>query len=1210
MSNSPQETKDIAVEGSEPLGDASSLPSRSDAGSLNVQRIADMTGISLNNHHTPTESSHMPESSKGVAQNQGEVVTDRLELELESGGDEDSLEEEFFDPQQEQDYGLFGSDDSEEEGDVRGEDDERTSRLIEQSWIEWRQAGGRHPGDGKAVNAHYQPWASSSSKRRVAFWNRQGASSPSPSVSGSSINRAEEDDNNDSSGEAENTHNGTTAVQGISVTAGVPPLTKGKGKWKRLHQYQYTAFGSSTSSVSGRLTGSSWKSSQERLSGEAVAREDYDSRKRSIVICSLPIEVLSYIVAFLEPQDLTRMTLVNRLFYLVVTEDSCWKAAFLKYFGAGTIPFRRLDPKSWRGEYIRRTKLLQNWGRIHRKKVMLHPDIGDVTGLWTDTDHSNIGNRGYLAAGLREGTVAKCDPQLKKSRKDAVLRITELGHFEISVMAMDRNRVIWGFTTGEIAYSILASGTAGQTFQPFTGFHAGPVTSIKLVPDYLWLAITGGSDGVVKVWDTTKSRILCELATISAPTMDILLPTITHICCEPRIGVVAGTSRGEIYIWRLDIYGLFLQSHIAASQNSAGTIPVQLFQPQVFNDPVIIKLPEEVNSIKYLEVDFGYGHSGLITAQTTGSSVLHLYSLDTSERLAVLKSPDQTPLISSIHWDFPKYEKPMILLSNGADNEKTLSSSSPPSAQSGEKPPTEDVAARPQNHYRHHRHEVSSSLAVGYEDGSIRLWFLNDVFKRYSRRYTDGKKISSTQSGTRAPPEHEKEVAELHPVSKWEAHQMSRVTSIHVDKLVIISGSLDGQVKVWNPVNCKLVNFLYKGQSPAGAMAVNSYQCRCAVAFEEHVLTWDFSPEAAKDIPRRLMGKRAAQFSASPKSRIQNDIRHSLEESASQRYHDDLAKEQDDLIQKRFNNLEGLNMTDMTDEELVEYVKMLSRDQEEEVDAVRRVMEIQEAELLSLDQQQLARENANAEGSSSSVSSSTGGRSVTATAAVLGDAVSDRELEEEEELVRRAIEMSMLDMEGESSDWIHSGYHDHADVGAGFDNHHHFEHCNAQEHAHIALDHSWVSEDIVDVDTLDGKDPFRHEEEDAEVVQSVLQELQDAERAREEKQKALKQDGSDVWPSISISRTSSSLASGSSTSVNEDVSQPQQQQQPQQQAAKMSWSMIARTNSESSLPMPSSGAGQKQSIIRAYPTRTQQPHEVEDEETQLARILSLSMVEK
>ncbi|KAI7823292.1 WD40-repeat-containing domain protein [Gamsiella multidivaricata] len=899
-------------------------------------------------------------------------------------------------------------------------------------------------------------------------------------------------------------------------------------------------------------------------------------------------------------------SLVCQLFYHVVNADSCWKEAFIKFFGA-SVPFKRLDPKSWRGEYIKRTRLLRRWEKGRGSNVLIDPKIGEITKLWIG-DARRSDERWFLAGGLAEGVVAKCNPLLGKVQKDAVLRMAHVAHVEVAVMAMDQHRVVWGLTTGEVSLTTLAYGTAGQMFQAFVGFHNGPVTCIKLVPNHLGFFLTGGVDGVIKLWDVFRARCVREFTTGTSATQHNR-PKIDHICCEPGSRIVAGTSTGEIYVWEADIKAIMAPPPSSTSEVSAPirsgssdniSTTMSALPAAASTDPStsvpsmmpkVVKLPEEPKGVKYLEVEFMADRSGLILTHAADARVMHLYSLHTLEHLATLKSPAHFTPITAVHWDSLKHEQPMISLSNSV---RPAMSSIP-----------------------HVRQGMPSLLATGDQSGNICLWYLADIMKRQDK------------NRNLHPSQARQDALELEPTCVLKAHD-SKVSSLFVDKLIIVSGSADGSAKAWNPVNGKLISVLSTGyirghdindtnSSAVKCLAVNSMQCRGILSIGRLVRSWDFSPDAglAKEKHRRNMAKKQVQYSGGPKNRIQNYIRHSLEESVSLKQLEEDAKDRREQLHRRYNNLEGLNMVDMTDEEVVEYVMMLSKEHDDQ-EAAQLALEMQQIhemeEELALKRQIQSQIGIRNGGEGPSKSAAAWNRQSfeavsSNSAGIQDDFVTEQEMEEEEELVRRAIAMSMLDMESSSS----SSHQDHF----------HQEHSPVDSKgAHIPDSYeykpiNWGPSDLVDVDTI-GSDELERQE-DHQIVQSILREL--------EEEDAKEHNSAEARPSISQS-ASAPIASSRTTSLPSPSSQPlnsgptsDDQKQNEPQVKKMTWSMVARTNPGSSAtaalspqrsepspqqPQPSS---RPLAIIKQYP-RSASQEEIEDEDTQLARILSLSMVEK
>ncbi|KAG0025475.1 hypothetical protein BGZ82_009991 [Podila clonocystis] len=1030
---------------------------------------------------------------------------------------------------------------------------------IEESWLEWeRQA----QANNRQNYIFQKPGSAKRRDRRERYaqlqMHRQGSSSSYSSASGSA--------------------SGSASAQGLDPGS---ESSAANEKLRRLGSYRPAL----ASSIVHSYSNLSWEALQaareKRLAAKAIS-----SGSGANVICTLPVEVLSHIVSHLDPNELFNASLVCQLFYLVVNADSCWKAAFMKFFG-GSIPFKRLDPKSWRSEYIKRTRLLRRWEKGRGSNIMIDPKIGNISKIWAEVD--NRPNEGwFLAGGVAEGVVARCNPLQGKVQKDAVLRMLHLLNAEVSTMTMDRHRVLWGLSTGQVSLTTLAYAAAGQTFQTFTGFHDGPVSCVKLVPNHLGFVLTGGVDGAVKLWDVARARCVRDFRTGSS-LVGNTRARIDFICCEPSSYVIAGASNDEIYIWDVDIStiivppsapssGVSTPARTNSTDNINATVTpsaVSLEQTQSAAAstaprlPRIIKLPEEFKGVGYLEVDFGVYNSGLVLAQAVDATVMHLYSLRTLAHLAELRSPAHFSPITAVHWDIPKYEKPMISESNGHS---------------------------PAHHF-HGRQEMSSLLATGDAAGNICLWYLSDTHKRHAQQ----------NKSTLHPSQHLRGPVQMEPVSVLKGHE-SRVTSLFVDKLVIVSGGADGWVKAWNPVNgsriCVLNGGYTRGRDPNDAtnsvvkcISVNSLQCRGIVSIGGLIRSWDFSPEAnaAKD-KYRNQGSKKVNYSAGPKNKIQSDIRHSLLETVSLKRLESQAKERQEQLHRRYNNLEGLNMVDMTDEEVIEYVMILSKDQEEKDLIAQEIFEVQR--LKEMEDRLLDEQTNGGEGSS-------GGAKAVRITNFMPEAVSDKEREEEEALVHRAIEMSMLNMQESDEDHHHGHHYD-------YDRHHHHHHHHTdsesngsvggtlEDQLHVHVPTSWDLSEIVNVDSHKVSDNLIRE--DQSVVQSVLEELLDAEDALEANKAALRTNNDQSWPSIVSKSSASEQKDPQESELPPPL--PSQDLVPLQQ--KMSWSQVARTTLASSLVSSTASQKQQPSIIKTYRPR----EEDEDEDTQLARILSLSMIEK
>ncbi|KAF9189264.1 hypothetical protein BGZ51_008189 [Haplosporangium sp. Z 767] len=1090
--------------------------------------------------------------------------------------------------QEEYYHDQFLEDQEEEEDQALSDEDYYNQKLqIEQSWLEWEQQSSVNNRQNPVFHNIYDLL------QKATPAKRRGRRQVTAAVNRSTLTRSATSGSGPSDWDAAN----ASAIE----------------KLRRLGSYRPALASSIVHSYSNLTWEAAKAAREERLAAKAGVGGGGEN-----IICTLPIEILSHIVSHLEPSQLLKVSLVCQLFYHVVNSDSCWRGAFMKFFGE-TIPFKRLDPKTWRGEYIKRTRLLRRWEKGRGSNILMDPKIGNISTISADDD-----KRSFLVGSIDEGVVARCSPSSDRGQKDAVSRMARLIDSRASAMAMDRYRVVWGLTTGQVSLTTLAYATAGQTFQTFNGFHEGAVTCVKLVPNCLEFVLTGGIDGDVRLWDVSKARTVCIFKT-GSNLVGAIRSRIEYICCEPDSRIVAGTSHGEIYIWDVDINAITAPVAMSSSaissparsnssENISATLPTtpaaeaadheQSNTPNPMSVPVprVIKLPEDFRGVAYLEASFWGNRSGLIMVHAVGSNVMHLYSLETLHHIATLESPAHTTPISAIHWDIPKYKKPMVSItkSTSADG-------------SGSNP--------------YSRQGVSSLLATGDQSGNICLWYLRDSV-------LEATQVARKQKGSRQDM-HRPLI--LEPMCVIRAHH-SRVVSLFMDELIIVSGCSEGWVKTWNPVNGKQVSLLSTGtdvrrhwnnlmwDSRFNNIAVRGQQCRGVMSYGIFVRSWDFSPEAnlGKARNKKHMTKRPVHYSAGSKNRIQNDIRNSLQETVSIRRLEEQVKMRQEQLHRRYHKPESLNMADMTDEEVVEYVMMLSKDQDDQ-DSLREASEMERIheleQQLALEHQIRLEQSHSGEGPSASASVLIApGTSAllptstpsTVTGRMEDDYVDEHEREEEEALVRKAIAMSLLDMESNGSD------HGHHDVYSK-DNDIHCIH----NHVHQPMD--WNSSHIMDVDTNAVDDFESHE--DQQIVQSILQELENdddkAEASRADKGKDVQRES---WPNVtdvtpksigpplpvstdeSLTAALTSPIAPSNVSIERcGVDQLKQEEAP---AKKLTWSMVARTGTEADATVLSNtGAGRQPVVIKQYAAEASR-EEIEDEDTQLARILSLSLIEK
>ncbi|GJN93719.1 hypothetical protein Rhopal_006776-T1 [Rhodotorula paludigena] len=112
-----------------------------------------------------------------------------------------------------------------------------------------------------------------------------------------------------------------------------------------------------------------------RKDRKGKAREGYGASFISL----LPLEILAHVFAHLPPHALGTCQLVCRAWHDVVVDEGSWRTAFETYYSVEPKSLgRRLEPSSWRLEYIARVSLLRQWHRTRTSTVTHNPSLGAI----------------------------------------------------------------------------------------------------------------------------------------------------------------------------------------------------------------------------------------------------------------------------------------------------------------------------------------------------------------------------------------------------------------------------------------------------------------------------------------------------------------------------------------------------------------------------------------------------------------------------------------------------------------------------------------------------------------------------------------------------------------------------------------------------------------------------------------------------------------
>ncbi|KAI5119555.1 hypothetical protein M0805_005619 [Coniferiporia weirii] len=279
-------------------------------------------------------------------------------------------------------------------------------------------------------------------------------------------------------------------------------------------------------------------------------------------LLAIPSESLTHITAFLDPASIFALGKTNKTLHEHVNDDNTWHRAFsCQFLGEGgdidhsdtPVSLRsallRRTEDSWRKEFVLRCNLLRRWERSRNGTIAHAPhySLVDCMHLLTERSHGPA----LLSASLKYGVVARSLPLTGKVLKGFLSAADGIGigignpnaEFmpNASACAITSDgwnaRVAWGFENGEIA---LASASrimeAGRTVSKVTRCRVTEQHR-SCVVSTVWddpAFVTASVDGEVRVWDGKRARCVWVLK-----DQDNIIP-------DPCVCVVSNLSRGIV----------------------------------------------------------------------------------------------------------------------------------------------------------------------------------------------------------------------------------------------------------------------------------------------------------------------------------------------------------------------------------------------------------------------------------------------------------------------------------------------------------------------------------------------------------------------------------------------------------------------------------------------------------------------------------------
>ncbi|KAI3634674.1 hypothetical protein MIR68_007055 [Amoeboaphelidium protococcarum] len=354
-------------------------------------------------------------------------------------------------------------------------------------------------------------------------------------------------------------------------------------------------------------------------------------------ISTLPNELFVHILAHLDPADLRGCAFVTKGWRSIITDESCWKNAFLHRWGSA--PFRRLA-RTWRGELVLRTNLHRIWSRgICSGNVQVDGRIGQIDKLNVQFD-SKSGN--ILLACLQSGLVSMCDATTGRVMKD-VIHINNGGgdHQEplpvqLTSLRMNSNRIIAGGVDGTVTIvTHFKDGGSLARRREIKNLHTAAITGIETVNGQDGgdkVLITGSLDGFIKFVNFRTGQMIGKLDAGSAVK--------TFAYDQKTQTVIALTADQRLVYW----------NKMAAMDDNA--FSGQNYTPSVFD---ISQCASDVGSITLFKFFYDV-HSGLVFLPV-GMQFLVL-SIQSNKCVGKLVTTLANPMAASftcITWDSEKF---------------------------------------------------------------------------------------------------------------------------------------------------------------------------------------------------------------------------------------------------------------------------------------------------------------------------------------------------------------------------------------------------------------------------------------------------------------------------------------------------------------------------------------------------------------------------
>ncbi|KAG2179693.1 hypothetical protein INT44_006541 [Umbelopsis vinacea] len=602
-----------------------------------------------------------------------------------------------------------------------------------------------------------------------------------------------------------------------------------------------------------------------------------EKERPKCMINNVPMEVLIHIFARLDPSSMIFAAQVCKFWRHIIKDDTCWRQGFIAYFGAP--PFKRLASDSWKSEYVLRTHLHRKWEKGRGTVVVFDPKIGPLANIYVNFQHSWM-----LSGTLDRAMATKSDPSTGKTERTAMFGHEDAEPSPVSSMKMDGHQIIWGHFDGYVTITTRTISTSGRQLKRFSDFHEGPVTAVTTSSTLHNVVLSGGQDGIVKIWDIASGRCVGNLLGARS--------AVTKVRVDSRKRIIAGCIDGSTLVWNVDVVSV-----LTAARNANGHRHV--YEGGQDAAPVYSKLPDfgitpPGEDMPVMEILYDDEHEFFIVQYSNCSRVYKYSALD-GQRQAMFENPNSTAKITCIQWDKEATSTneeeptpPKVNVKQSRHQQDIIAASNFPVITSNELFPSVTIRI----------------LASGDENGNVCLFDMDSV--------------STSNKATM-------------PLTTIHGHHTA-ISAIYLDACKVVTGSTDGWIKIWDPisgVNIKILHNKIPRNAPVDRTDMDLFSVRKIVCTDyvgvaiigNQIKSWDFSPDKQLLSRRKLRPKKAnnAGNLYTSRGQLQAEIHEAMTESKTR-----IADERK-ALEEETRTIQKLTLG-LSDTEALEYAIMLSEE--------------------------------------------------------------------------------------------------------------------------------------------------------------------------------------------------------------------------------------------------------------------------------------------